>query len=244
MSLSEPFAVQGTFDKSVFKPSVKVWIERPNVCFKLVSCCAVVSHDKLHALRNSLPQETLQFASSILSKLKGSSPYHIDQCISAQVRRMVPKRLEIYDVYHELILEFHDAFLFIPLCSDTLVPYNHSSSYFIQCCKANLKNNEQAVQIRLYLSFDSSNTDQTDPVVSGKKLCTPNDSWLKETLVRTLLKWCLEKKKTDDNGFALPSSLSCINQEQYTMKYSKLKIQYGKEIAEVNSIILYPSVAL
>ena len=242
MPWDSPCIVSGKFDVFSFKSSVKVWKERPNVCYKLIGCGTIIYREtcnKLEKIFQVIPKDTYDFATDILEELpfftsdSASAPLiNKSDKFSVLLRKLVPKRLETYNVYYELILDFQHAFLSIPLCSDKYIPCNASSPYFIACKNVSNEDFNTSMQIQLYL-FMQATEKSCDHLNRVLPPCIANSKWLKETLLPTLLKWCLEKKHIH-KGLQIPPSLSCINQEQYTITYSKLKIKYGKEIAKVS----------
>ena len=143
-------------DRRSFCNSLLVWLERPNVCCKILSCCtlepctinletsdfSVGSNDN-----RSVPLKTQKFALFLLQlgktincpSCQGIQSYSSVQKDSSDnknfrkyfLRKLVPRRQKVYKKCFEFVVEAENCYIFIPLNSKTLLPTVENDAYMI-----------------------------------------------------------------------------------------------------------------
>ena len=209
---------EGEITEEAYNSSVAVWIDRPNICFKPVSCAKCSQAEKIH-------DSFLKLTAALSNCLDKNKQTHSQPTNSldydVQFRKFVPRRSKFYNTSFELIV--HDKssklFAFFPLNSDHTLNENETS-YALQL-KISTDNKDC---IALYTSVNNKES-------STRKFCHPTYDWLKDNLLENISKWTNDCS-TSSQGF--PVSHSLIDRENYAIMYEELKEKYGKKIAEVH----------
>ena len=181
------------------------------------------------------------------------------------LRKLIPRQPDIYQVSFEVVVTRKDFFLFISLDSNTFLPLQQSMAYAICFCCGNEKLNKNCVDDENLKGIFSINTVQccdelltkngidvaannsasanveamTSTFSETQRHCFPSQAWLIEKLFPILCKWSVDDNKKHSD-FALPPSLSLIDQERYAFLYHKLKQEYGIPLSKVGVIALLP----
>ena len=136
--------------------NILVWLKRPNVCSKMLSCCTI---EPLHPDTNNfyvsadtkqkIPLGTIEFFQTLFQLSKqikclschGVLGYDSDQSIIPKLylRKLVPRRHDIHRICYELVCESKNCFVFIPLHFETLTPSEENNAYlfvFTNTCSA------------------------------------------------------------------------------------------------------------
>jgi len=138
-----------------FADSIEVWLKRPNVCCKMISCCCLelinlditdTNADSLlfYTDQTPLPLQTLKFAKSVfnISKQIVCLSCHGIQCLQSNcqervipksfLRKLVPRRPDVHSFCYEFVVDSKYSLIFIPLNTDTFLPSSKNCSYLIQ----------------------------------------------------------------------------------------------------------------
>ena len=152
-------------DFKSFDDSVSVWLKRPNVCSKIISCCTLkplqidlTNLDMSLANQDCIPLCTQQYAHSLHQLSKQV------QCLSCQgiqtarltcenvgvqsyLRKLVPRRPDVCKICYEFVIDAKNCVIFIPLNSDNFSPSSENITYMIQftnTCTSDLAKNSCA----------------------------------------------------------------------------------------------------
>ena len=200
---------EGEISLEAFNSSVSVWIDRPNICFKPVSCakCSKIEKADENFIRLTTDVNNNQNSTDNLN-------YEV------QLRKFVPRRSKFYSTSFEIIVhdKSNNLFAFYPLNNNQTLNENETS-YALKLKRSKDKKDSIILYTRV-LNKESS----------SKNLCHPTYDWLKDNLLDNISKWTSDCS-TSSQGF--PVSHSLIDRENYAVMYEDLKEKYGKKIAEV-----------
>lgn len=256
LALKEIFSSRKKFHESVL-----VWIQRPNVCNKIISCCTLqppnfLQSDFISDSNISLEKKNFVHKLLIDSKIKCSNCnkdlqfLEKTETINCGVRKFVPRRHDLYQVGSELIVVLKNGFLFLPLDeSNTL--FSQATAYLVTFCSPcnekeepenliSLMDTQNSGTLSLFtlnyqdISFDHncSSLNKTKEITQPN--CFVTSKWLLDKLFPTLCKWCLDESQNLPSNFHLPPSLSLIDKEKYSTLYQNLKVKYGVPISQVS----------
>nr|XP_039266073.1 probable tRNA (uracil-O(2)-)-methyltransferase [Styela clava] len=258
-----------------FFNSVQIWINRPNVCCKMISCASVYdleisSVGRKHS--NTLIPDYLdicQLEKEIYNALVPGSNTENDAedpfdkfmlQLKVHLRKLVPKNPDVHSPCYEVMVFRNNSVMFIPLTSDLKLSFV-SYWYEIEHCTIETQTDSCATQCPVTgseeqkcqkiigsIQIKSVNFDSTKYLFDNhpkKRSCRPNEQWVKDKLLTSIVKWTDEKFSATYplNGkqkMLLPTSLSLIPQEEYAEKYQQLKRKYGHDIMKIWSEVTDP----
>ena len=241
-----------------FNESVLVWLQRPNVCSKIISCCNIQSD--LNKLNDDIPKETKDCVYKLIEKINSKKCPNcgiqwklcentiLDLCI----RKLVPRRHDLYSESFELFVPLKNCYFFLPL--NTLhLPFVEAVAYIITFCEFCIQSSVSSSSIEsskdsFYLNFGTlaiytwnflgTSIDKNEKkAIATKKLstCFVTKTWLQNSLFPNLSKWSQEQCQNSKSNLHLPPSLSLIEKEKYSVLYQKLKTRYGVPISQVHT---------
>lgn len=197
--------IKGGWGEFDFKESVEVWIKRPNLSNKIVSCSSI-----------SDPPKDLNL-NSFNQFLEGRP---ISQW-NVRLRKLVPKR-SIHEEANELVIHNGDCtYVFVPL-----LPTGLRDERKVMYSLTHSRCGEQKDSIVSMATWNLSG-----PAIAIKDVeaqdCHPTMKWLSTVLLPNLAKY-MNNNSTSE----FPVSHSLINSEQYARTYEKLKNKYSKKISQ------------
>ncbi|XP_018673026.2 putative tRNA (uracil-O(2)-)-methyltransferase isoform X2 [Ciona intestinalis] len=235
-----------------FCNSVKIWIERPNICSKVVSCAKIEEIKSKESLIwnkcSDLPKSTEHFCINVVS-----APFTCSYCnksfqdnnfkdAKVVLRKLVPRNCEIHHAGHELIITTEEAAFFFPLQPDSLSNSPEQTTYMFNNHSCMLESEssitDEHYRITLFVFNKSQKENESQLNQFSTKLpkrsCHATQQWLTEKLFPLICKWSNEENtKLPKNSKKFPTSLSLIDKEKYSILYQELKRKYGLELAKV-----------
>lgn len=218
-------------DQNAFHDAIDVWIHRPNVCSKIVSCATVELASKNPLLNSSNLKDLLDKLS--LSGIKDgnivtgcSSGGNHESSIEVLCRKLFPKNPSVHSTLSEVIVKTNFSVSFIPVSEDFTLD-DQEIMYKIELISSlqdlSLQDKGQLLnKNHIYLHVFG------DDCLRSSKTCAPTRQWLSEKFLPILVKWTENSKTSGEN---LPASLSLIPQNDYAPVYQNLKEKYGKKLA-------------
>ncbi|CAK8686225.1 unnamed protein product [Clavelina lepadiformis] len=246
-----------------FQNALRVWIDRPNVCNKMISCSktediamTTIDGEAGNGLMTSDLKEFVQSLPQITPRCSKCGA--LTSCVnfvhssekSYFVRKLVPRRPDCYLSNYELVLSSRNSFLFVPLQTETFYPDHVYDIYVViygDCDVDHVKDNSNDERKQsensnflsaysLVLDKQIVDSNKTDNASQGamKRACYVTSQWVSQKLLPTLSKWCDEESaKLGEKKPTFPPSLSLIDKEKYTLLYNSLKFKYGREISKI-----------
>ena len=255
-----------------YNESVSVWLNRPNIVNKNLSCCTLKSlslndnHADAQWINDErIPLLTQNFAKNCLQLSNDTKCTNCDEVRSYTLatdevdkpsfflRKLIPRRPDLYCASYELVVKSASSFIFIPINFSTFLPECDYDVYVLRytnsCVKSPevssecIHSNSGGISIAILSGSSdkvesprkkirqSSDNENSTPS-SDLKLCFVEKSWMIKKLFPTLCKWCEEKNKSKSK-LILPPSLSLIDQEKYSLCYHLLKQKYGVPLSQV-----------
>lgn len=214
-------------DISQFKDVINVWIERPNVCSKVVSCASVEHISFTHLLNSEISQliDDTMGERNILTTDNDQ-----DSCIDkVMFRKLFPKNPANHSIGCEIVLMEKLKAVFIPVI-DQFKPNLQEVLYKIELVPKNSNSlHEGATAFDLeQISIAVYSTGSF--ITENSKTCHPTEDWLQENLLPSLIKWTRNSVNSESK---IPNSLSQLPQCEYAPLYQSLKEKYGKKIGEM-----------
>ena len=228
-------------DLESFQKSVMVWINRPNVCNRIVSC-SVVTHalPEYNSLHANL-KESIEHASYLLrsyQKIANREDFIKtgDYEFQYMLRKLVPKRPKVFRSSIELVVSHQHMYLFVPLNEEYILPGYIGVTYILHYFEELGKSATRVPKISaVYLDCmePTSRSVCVQPLIACLKDCFVTKEWIQTVLLPKLCRW-----SNSENAQAVkqpfPNSHSLIDAEKYSLLYDTLKKKYGLKIAAVS----------
>ena len=227
---------RGSWKDDSFKSSLELWVTRPNLCNKIVSCSTITPEEGLADVGVADISAFKRIIDDFLSSTQNKLSKEMVE-VSWRLRKLVPKKINVFSEALEMVFQSKNFYVFVPVTSSFQYDSNKVSYAVTKSLVTKDENMKDDILVSLWsYSGEKQTVDEAataeEVTVASQQLrdCRPTLNWLRDQLLTNLEKWM---KETKDEESEFPVSHSLIDRELYARKYEELKEKYGKKIAQV-----------